>query len=173
MYADMHDVTIHTLSQAQAARAAGVSRTSIHRALRSGRISGVQGPDGGVRIDPSELLRVYPDANLKQDVPRTRDVTRNDAYGGERVALRSLIDELKGDKLRLTAELDRAHEEHARLLTLLERSSDQVRLLTDERQATTEGDVSESNVVVPEPEIVEEMKTHYRSWWRWVLFVVV
>jgi hypothetical protein len=44
----------------QAAKASGRSKATIHRAVRSGRLSASRGEDGGWLIDPAELHRVYP-----------------------------------------------------------------------------------------------------------------
>lgn len=43
----------------QAARAAGVGKTTLARAIKSGRLSATRRDDGGYVIDPSELARVY------------------------------------------------------------------------------------------------------------------
>lgn len=47
------------LSMSQAARWAGVSKATIHRAIKSGRISAARQDDGSYQIDPAELSRVY------------------------------------------------------------------------------------------------------------------
>jgi hypothetical protein len=47
-------------SLGQAAKAAGVSKTSIGRAIASGRLSATRTDAGGWAIDPAELSRVYP-----------------------------------------------------------------------------------------------------------------
>lgn len=44
----------------QAAKAAGVSKATITRALQSGKISGSKDDNGAWSIDPSELHRVFP-----------------------------------------------------------------------------------------------------------------
>jgi len=44
----------------QAAAMCGKSRSTIHRALGNGKMSGQQGDDGTWSIDPSELARVFP-----------------------------------------------------------------------------------------------------------------
>ena len=46
---------MHTLGTA--AKAAGVSKSSIYRALKSGRLSGSRTETGDYRIDPAELFR--------------------------------------------------------------------------------------------------------------------
>src|SRR3954462_11378801 len=48
-----------SLSIRDAARQAGVSRSSILRAIQSGRISAPRKDDGGYAIDPAELFRVF------------------------------------------------------------------------------------------------------------------
>ncbi len=48
------------LSLRQAAVLAGTSKSTIGRAVASGRLSAARTADGGYSIDPSELTRVYP-----------------------------------------------------------------------------------------------------------------
>jgi AcrR family transcriptional regulator len=142
------------LSQVQAARAAGVSRATIYRAIKSGRLSMTQETDGGMHIDASELLRVFPDADLERAREHAPDGQaglheQGDVHAdeGELRALRELISELKEDKAHLRQELERAAAERAeivaertRLLSMLEEKDrvlaqqlEQVRLLTDAR----------------------------------------
>lgn len=47
------------LSLGQAAKFAGVGKTTISRAVSSGRLSATKNADGGYSIDPAELCRVY------------------------------------------------------------------------------------------------------------------
>lgn len=48
------------LTLRQAADLCGKSRSTIHRALKSGKLSGARDDDGSWSIDPSELARVFP-----------------------------------------------------------------------------------------------------------------
>jgi len=48
------------LSLSKAAKVVGVSKATIHRAIKSGRISAVRQDDGSYLIDPAEIRRVYP-----------------------------------------------------------------------------------------------------------------
>ena len=48
------------LSLREAAQQAGTSKSTILRAIQSGRLSATRTDDGGYSIDPSELCRVYP-----------------------------------------------------------------------------------------------------------------
>lgn len=44
----------------QAAKEVGTSKTSIHRAIKSGKLSASRNDDGTFSIDPAELFRAYP-----------------------------------------------------------------------------------------------------------------
>jgi hypothetical protein len=57
------------LSLRQAAHETGVAKSTISRAIKSGKLSAERLEDGGFAIDPSELFRVYP----------PKPVARNDA----------------------------------------------------------------------------------------------
>jgi hypothetical protein len=46
-------------SLSQAAKAARVSKATIHRAIKSGRLSAARQDDGSYQIDEAELCRVY------------------------------------------------------------------------------------------------------------------
>ena len=46
-------------SLSQAAKCAGVSKATIHRAIKSGKLSAIRQDDGSYQIDPAELSRVY------------------------------------------------------------------------------------------------------------------
>ena len=61
------------LSLRQAATAANISKSTILRAVQSGRLSADRTQTGGYAIDPAELFRVYPapvrTASMGQDAP--------------------------------------------------------------------------------------------------------
>jgi hypothetical protein len=142
------------LTQAEAARAAGTSRTSIWRMIKQGRLS-AERSDGAVHIDASELLRLFPQANLERAHERSESDTlnvRERPDDGELRALRAHIEELQADKRHLRDELDRtlerAADERTRFLSMIEQKDrllseqlEQVRLLTD-------------------------LRTPKKSWWR-------
>jgi len=58
MEQQVEQVKIESLSEA--ARLTGKSRTTIQRAIKSGKISAPKDEDGNYSIDPAELNRVYP-----------------------------------------------------------------------------------------------------------------
>src|SRR4051812_29413719 len=50
-----------TLTLREAAREAGTSKSSLHRAIKAGRLSATRTDTGELRVDPSELARAYPE----------------------------------------------------------------------------------------------------------------
>ena len=51
-----------------AAKATGKSKTTLHRAIKSGKISANKAVDGSYSIDPAELHRVFPPATVATPV---------------------------------------------------------------------------------------------------------
>lgn len=50
----------------EASKAVGKSKTTLHRAIKSGKISATKTDDGAYAIDPAELHRVFPAAVTEQ-----------------------------------------------------------------------------------------------------------
>src|SRR3954452_13431580 len=55
------------LNLREAAEQAGTSKTSIFRAIKSGRLSATRDDQGGVQIDPAELARAFPPKPLRPE----------------------------------------------------------------------------------------------------------
>lgn len=51
----------------EAAKATGKSKTTLHRAIKSGKISATRRDDRSYSIDPSELHRVFPPVTPEQE----------------------------------------------------------------------------------------------------------
>lgn len=86
----------------QAAKEANKSPSTIHKAIKSGRLSVHSKDEGGYKIDPAELFRVFPKvnkANTKSEQKKTPE--NRDEYKGEYLELKH--------KLELT-EKDLEHE---------------------------------------------------------------
>lgn len=97
------------LSPSDAAVTIGVSRQTIYRYIKQGKIS--RDPDG--RIDTAELLRAG--FNLQQV-----DVTLEEQkLQGVTAHLDELVTELRHERNTLTRELEASREEKAQLLNLL------------------------------------------------------
>ena len=56
------------LTLGQAARLAGVGKTTLTRAIKAGRLSATRRDDGSYEIDPAELSRVY---SIRLETPET------------------------------------------------------------------------------------------------------
>src|SRR4051812_33402663 len=113
------------VSARDAAKLAGKDRSTILRAVEGGRMS-AQKTDRGYLIDPAELERVFgtlhaPDANAH--------ALPEDAYAhvGRAAALEREVELLR--------EMQRQWEEERTFLrSMLERASEQVKVLTDQRK---------------------------------------
>jgi excisionase family DNA binding protein len=122
-----------TLSLREAAEQTGVSKSTIFRAIKAGRMSAPRNDDGEFQIDPAELFRVYPpkpvqavNLRLDRDVPAQAGTHAEgrDASDPEKVELRvrnaTLEAEVKGLR-EMAEELRRARdkwESQAERLTL-------------------------------------------------------
>jgi excisionase family DNA binding protein len=58
------------LTLAEAAQATGLNRSTILRAIKSGRISGARDESGAWAVEPVELHRVFPAASAKPELVR-------------------------------------------------------------------------------------------------------
>jgi hypothetical protein len=143
------------LSLGQAAREAGVAKSTISKALSSGKLSYREKNSDGYKIDPAELFRVYP-KTTKTDAD---EASSNDWQPGQAglettpysakfefqlAGLKNLIAEkdrriadLESDRAQIREDRHRLtenwQEERVRLLKLLEDQTGAVKLLTDQR----------------------------------------
>ena len=136
------------LTLGQAAKAAGRGRSTIHRALKNGTLSGTRGDDGRWLIDPSELARVFrltvPDRPTWDGVEQG-DGTPGTPPDGAPSALAVQVE-------LLTAALDRERE-------ALERE----RALNDELRADLRAERERVTALLAPPERPPER----RRWWPW------
>jgi hypothetical protein len=108
---------------AQAAKHAEVDRSTISRAIKSGRLSAVILSNGKKGIDPAELERVYP-SNRPIAQVRTHEKIKRAAVDGDA----GLVAELHARITAQDREIEAYRERENRLLTMLE-----TRLLTHEK----------------------------------------
>lgn len=113
------------LSLAQAATLTGKSKSTLTRAIKSGRMSAVRRADGTFGLDPAELLRVYPDAvrGASDGASRNGDPVASDA--AQQAAQQSEISALRDDlaAARQAAAVAQAlADERARALEAAERN---------------------------------------------------
>src|SRR3954451_9471628 len=102
----------------QAARATGKSKSVIHTAIKTGRISATKDEDGTYSIDPAELHRVFPPAPSQNgseerdsDVPESSDLRfENGRLKGElhqlRERLAAIDNQHDGERLQLVDQIE-------------------------------------------------------------------
>jgi hypothetical protein len=143
------DGTVSKLSLRQAAEWAGTTKPTVLKHMQAGKVSAEKDGDGRWWFDVSELRRAYGE-------PKTRTVSgtgseetdlntlnhpglQPETAGSTELIeeLRSQIEELRTDKTDLRRRLDEreeaARENERRLLTVIEKQAEQVKLLTDQR----------------------------------------
>lgn len=119
-----------------AAKACGVARTTILRAIKSGKISAGKDEAGNYAIDPAELHRVFPPIAVEQS---TEQAMERDATGGGTAETAVLLAKIEG----LEALLDRERE----TVTDLRRRLDQ----SEEERRQTQGKLTALLTYQPKP----------------------
>lgn len=95
----------------QAAQQAGVSKSTILRAIQNGRLSAARTDEGGYAIDPSELHRVYGDKAAQRSVERIEGHGATELGPDATAVLRAEIDGLKAMVEMMRTQLDDAKEQ--------------------------------------------------------------
>jgi hypothetical protein len=103
-----------------AAIATGKSKTTIHRAIKSGKLSAFKNDDGTFEIDPAELHRVFD--------PVTNGVTRNTTM--EQSVTPSEIALIAQENAFLKLQLEREREFNRDLQAMLKNESEERSKLT-------------------------------------------
>ena len=106
---------------AGAARAAGVGRATIQRALKSGRLSATTNEQGERVIDLAELLRVFGPLKGNEPVEQIASSIASQLDTPTEQPANSVLIEVLREQLRKAEEREqRTQEEKARLLAMLE-----------------------------------------------------
>lgn len=126
------------LSLSQAARLTGRSKSTIGRAIKSGRLSAARNEDGTFGIDPAELLRAFPRNEPEPGPSRPAGGSGDgEGTGGELAELRARL-----------AVAEAVAEERGRALEAAERN------LADLRR------------MLPAPAAPDAAVSPSRPWWR-------
>ena len=114
------------LTLGQAAKETGLSKPSISKAIKTGRLSAVKTENGEYQIDPVELFRVYPvTSKPKADILQEKTLRLPNGLQAALDAMRELLGQVEGERDDLRRRLDeeaadrRASAEEVRRLTLL------------------------------------------------------
>jgi hypothetical protein len=104
------------LSLGEAAKAVGIAKGTLSKALKSGKVSYVEKTTAGYRIDPAELFRVFPAKPLET---HQSERLATPAETHEILLLRVRLEAAEQRAADLTRALEQSHDEKIRLLSLL------------------------------------------------------
>lgn len=115
------------LSLGQAAKETGLNKSTIYRAIKSGKMSAdFDEITKTYRIDPAELFRVFEPASEKQETAKTTNAGNVTQQGGAMSAMAETLAELRARVETLTAwngdlrqELGQEREERRKLTLML------------------------------------------------------
>ena len=157
------------LTITKAAEMAGCNRSTIQRAIRSGKLSATRDEASGAwMIEVAELCRVWPDAGVSGSANGTaigNALPRTDDSAAEMRELRARLADAQETIADLRRRLDQEAEERRQAQTRL------TALLTDQcaraaEPATVPPDPLSPLPKLPEPEAAESPSLR-RRWWRW------
>jgi hypothetical protein len=140
------------LNLREAAEMAGTTKSSVWRAIKSGRLSCTRDDQGGIQIDPAEVARVYPPRPPKPERAGSGQPEhsgtdelrmRNAALKAEVPLLREMADSLKAERDRWAAQAER---------------------LALSGPAVTAGQAHSETRPITAPRIRPERE---RGWWSW------
>jgi hypothetical protein len=136
----------------EATKATGLSKTSLHRAIKLGRISAIKTENGSYKIDPAELHRVFP-------IAANRNSSNDHDLGQGRTG------EISTETGVLRRELELLREERDRERgQLSEQIDDLKRRLDQAEQERREKDRQLTALLTDQRAEAEEKPR--RSWWR-------
>lgn len=122
--------TLMELSLVQASKEAGKSKSTIHRAIKTGRLSAQRHEDGSYSIDPAELFRVFPRTSEEpiDAKPENPSGTPQNSDEVLRVTVRML-----------EAQLEREQETVSDLRRRLDRAEDRIMTLSHQTEKPDQG----------------------------------
>ena len=103
------------LALTQAAKTAGIARSTLYRAIRNGRISVVSQPNGSKGIDTSELQRVFGPLQSATKLTGQYDAPQDVAL------LQTRIDALERENRLLRDEIQASRTRESKLLDVVSR----------------------------------------------------
>jgi hypothetical protein len=107
----------------KAALATGKSKTTLHRAITSGKLSATRNADGEYEIDPAELMRIYeivtPEPQKRSEMERSGTVDETPVLRAEIEGLKQQLALVKDERDDLRRRLDEDSAERRRLALLL------------------------------------------------------
>ena len=111
---------VYTLGEA--AKATGLTKSGIAKAIRSGRVSANRNDNGSYNIDPAELHRVFPPAVNGQPKPQSVQLDTSGILAEMTAKLESVQEQLNRERewsRELSRRLDEEATERRKLTALL------------------------------------------------------
>ena len=102
------------LSLREAAQQAKTSKSTILRAIQSGRLSATRTDDGGYSIDPAELCRVYPPRSDAPDQSADQSAGQGATDAATELRIRNAQLEAGFNALKAILEAEKKHLEEVR-----------------------------------------------------------
>lgn len=149
-------------SVSRAARETGLSKSTISRAIKSGRVSAARQHDGSYLIEPAELFRVYPRNVAQPPLDARHDPVRNPLE--EASATTSNEIELLKLKLAMTEELLARERENS------QRQQETVQDLRKRLDAATDKVLALAQPAQPNASAPLDAERNPRKrslWWSW------
>jgi len=141
------------LSLRQAAKEAGTSKSTILRAIQSGRLSAGRTDDGGYAIDPAELFRVYPPKSTLTAAERS----------GEGAVTQETAGDLSGDATDLRVRNAQLEAVVNALRAILDSEKKRAEELREDRDRWA---AQAQRLALPPPPSVQERGTSLLGWVR-------
>ncbi len=149
-------------SISQAAKETGLSKSTISRAIKAGRISALREDDGSYLIEPAELFRVYPRGVAQPSPDMRREAVRNSHE--EARATRSSDVEILQVKLAMTEAMLQQEKENSR------RQQETVEDLRRRLDAASEKVLALAQPTQPASDVHHDARRNpvqRRGWWPW------
>jgi len=160
--------TLPYFTLGEAAKQAGVSKPTLSKAIKTGRLSAERQPDGSYRIQPVELFRVYPPETRGNGLDRSE--FGGQETGNDNRVLESELVVLRERLVLLTAERDRERDQLGNQIEDLRRRLDAEtearRIEAEERRKLTAilTDQRAKPEAEPPPPAPEQPRKGFRGW---------
>lgn len=153
----------------QAADATGLAKSTVQRAIKSGKISATFTDSGNYQIDPVELHRVFPPVERNTVKPAAIEQDALDETDSENRELRTRV-ELMGELIKqIEGQRDDLRSERDRLLTVIQEQAGTVKQLTHQVERQT----PEANLQQPADQNAPAATRQIVRPWLWVALAVI
>ena len=149
-----------TYTLSEAVKATGKAKSTIHAAIKKGRISAQMNDIGEYVIDPAELHRIFPPNVQSNDKSNNAGQTANTELLIENATLKAKLEALEHINHQLENRLDKADQQNSRLTALLEAPK------TDPYAAILERLEAIEKEVVSSPSSAPVTEPPPKSFWR-------